>query len=96
MHFVSYTFGGKKHRIETDKPEFSRLADRPGIFEMHSVSHRKAAHVSKVPSIIVTVAPRLISLPNQCETRLDDMRATVHPLPSAHIQEGDSWLHEGV
>lgn len=43
-----YTFGGKKHKIETDRPEFSRLADRPGIFEITSVSHRKTAHVSFV------------------------------------------------
>lgn len=44
----SYTFAGKKHKIETDKPNFSRLADRPGTFEITSVSHRKAAHVSMV------------------------------------------------
>jgi hypothetical protein len=44
----SYIFAGKKHKIETDKPNFSRLADRPGTFEITSVSHRKAAHVSIV------------------------------------------------
>jgi hypothetical protein len=44
----SYTFAGKKHKIETDKPNFSRLADRPGTFKITSVSHRKAAHVRMV------------------------------------------------
>jgi len=24
------------------------------------------------------------------------MSATIHSLPSAHMEEGDSWLHEGV
>lgn len=94
-----YKFQDKIHKVESEQPQFTRLADRPGLFEIVSVSHKKAQQVSKVvgDSIIEQVS-RLPCLffRLQCKAQISNMSSKIYPLPVARIEEGNAWLREGT
>lgn len=90
---VQYEFEGKKQKVANKESRFSRVAEQPGQFKILSVA-QCVRSCCRLPGLLTANVDCLRNNSHQdsCKSIVTDISKTIHPLPRARVQKGNTYI----